>query len=194
MPNAEAGWNAIEISDILKLDINEIERLTNWILSIKQVLLVISPSNIYIKYRYSSISMMLGVGSLIIKGSVNPPTELRKFTLSRRDWINGCWISKEPRYNFLISKENIEVKGTTVATSLKDPVALLSNGISGLHKLFKIEDNELLRDLIPLVKVKKYNVVFKTSENEYFSIVADRELKRILTYIMPLASACGPSP
>ena len=194
MPSIEAGWNVIEISDILKLNISEIKRLTNWILSIKKVLLVTSPSNVYVKQGHSSLSMMLGVGSLVMKESLDPPVELRRFTLFRREWMNGCWISKEPNYNFLASKENVEVMDTSLALSLKDPVALLSNGISGPHKLFKIEDSDLLKDSIPLVKVKDHDVVFKTNNNEYLSVIADGELRKVLTYIMPLASACDSSP
>ncbi len=194
MPSIEAGWSIIEISDILKLNINEIKRLTDQTLSIKEVLLVTSPTNVYVKQGYSSLSMMLGVGSLVMKGSLDLPVELRRFILFRREWINGCWISKEPHYNFLTSKESIEVKGTSIALSLKDPVALLSNGISGPHKLFKIEDNDLLKNLIPLVKVEDRDVVFKTNDNEYLSIIANGELEKVLTYIMPLASACGSSP
>ncbi len=194
MPSIDSGWLVIEVADVLELNLTETKKLVEWVLSNDKALLVTSPSPVYVESEseYSSLAIVLGVGSLAIKGTLNIPLNLRTFRLFRREWIDGCWVSRDPNYEFLTLRESVRIKSTSSTLTLKDPVALLSNGIWDVHEFFRA-DEDLLKDYVPLVKINNDYVVFRDGR-KYLSTMIRGILRKILEYIMPLASACNSSP
>jgi hypothetical protein len=191
LPNIDRGWIVVDVKELLTLDISLRKEVVKVALSLRNALLITSPSIIYVSFGYFSIPLVLGVGSLAF-----PPEDERRvrdlgvnlYVVSRREWVDGCWIKGGSIFGFLDKGEEVEVDGIFQALTLSDPVALLLNGIKGAHKVVVgLREQE---DLIPIVRVNNMNVVFKSVKGGYFSTVVEGEAREILEYIMPLAASC----
>jgi hypothetical protein len=188
MPSVDRGWVIVEIREVLKVNREARRRLLEGILASKEAILVTLPSIVYVETELTAISVSIGVGSVILKSPENIDVgELNLLRLFRREWVDGCYIGKDPSFSFIERGRKFVLKGVARALTLKDPVALVSNGIKGTHEV--LEDASL-DGLIPLVKVGDKEVVFRDTEYMYLSTVSGGPLREVLEYIMPLASAC----
>jgi hypothetical protein len=132
MPRVDEGVFVVEINSVLDLDWSSIKALTRWAIS-TGACLVVEPSIAFLRAPRSSriLPLAIGVGSLVAKGEPPPPTKY--YVVERTFWVNCLKTGvNEPNYRVLEGVKKV-VEGTIISIDIRDPVALLVNGLQGVH-------------------------------------------------------------
>ncbi|BAN90161.1 hypothetical protein [Aeropyrum camini] len=130
MPRFDRGSYVVDVSWMLASP-GEAAALVEWALSSGDAWVVTSPTVVSLSLGpASTLLVALGVGSII--SPVEPPAGLYH-TLSRPEWVEACRPG-EPRMEFLGGAAG-DVEGVAVAYAYRDPLALLVNGVEGVHRI-----------------------------------------------------------
>lgn len=132
MPRVDEGSIVIEVGDILKLDIESLRTLVDWVLK-SRALVVVEPTVSLVKLpdNPEAFYVTLGVGSVITQET--PPVDIRYYTVVRPFWAKCLKVGlRNPDFN-VAKGETVVVEGTVIALDLRDPVALIINGVRGEH-------------------------------------------------------------
>lgn len=119
----DAGYYVVDVSRLIAN-----EDLVDWALSTSDVYVATSPSIVSVKTPWGATLVALGVGSLVSRE--RPPAWYR--VLARPEWIGSCGPLAEPRMEVLQGAVGV-VDGVSIALEYRDPVALLGNGVKGIH-------------------------------------------------------------
>ncbi len=181
MPSVGPGWFLVDSSLVLGLSEGERHRLVEWALSEPEVVLVTRPSIVTVESGSGKVVITAGVGSLI--SPTEPPVEgwLR---LARREWVDGCRVSGEPRVKSGWGEE-VEGEGVVVALDSRDPAALFVNGVRG-----RVRARRGGYPLAALGGPGGVPVLSVDGEGYYVVNVVEGAVLQWLSYIVPIASAC----
>jgi hypothetical protein len=175
------NWFLVEASLVLGLGEGERRRLVEWALSEAGVVLVTRPSIVTIESGMGRVLVAAGVGSLISPSE--PPVE-GWFRLARREWVDGCRVSGEPRVKSGWGEE-AEGEGVVVALDSRDPAALFVNGVRG-----RVRARRGGYPLAALGGPGSVPVLSVDGEGYYVVNVVEGAVLQRLSYIVPIASAC----
>ena len=183
MPRVDEGLFVVEVSSVFDLDQGSLKALTRWAISMRACL-VVEPSIAFLRAPSSSqtLPLAVGVGSLVAGGE--PPHPVKYYIVERPFWVNCLRTgAKEPDYKVLDGVKAI-VEGAIVALNVRDPVALLVNGLRGAHVVnmgAKVECTPLavLGDTIVLCRVNR----------GYVTTLAEGEAARRVEYMATLLSS-----
>jgi len=128
MPRIDSNYYAVDISNIIKLEYNEMKEFIKWVVD-NEGLLITQPSIVVIdlnkKVRYT-----LGIGSVVVKSQ--PPIQYYK--ISGSEWVDACKISYNKKKVIYVDQDYIIRKGIIISLESKG-IFLLLNGISGEIKI-----------------------------------------------------------
>lgn len=181
MPSVGPNWYLVEASLVLGLGEGERRRLVEWALSEASVVLVTRPSIVTVESHAGTVLVAAGAGSLI--SPVEPPVG-GWFRLARREWIDGCRVSGEPRVRSGWGEE-AEGEGVVVALDSRDPAALFVNGVEG-----RIRSRGGGYPIAALGRPGGVPVLSVDSNGYYVINVVEGAVLQRLSYIAPIASAC----
>ncbi|WP_158298238.1 hypothetical protein [Aeropyrum pernix] len=129
LPRFDRGSYVVDVGWMLGSP-GEAAGLVEWALSSGDAWAVTAPTVVAVRAGPGqALLIALGVGSII--SPVEPPAG-SYHTLSRPEWIDACRPG-EPRIEFL-GGAGEEVEGVSVAYAYRDPLALLVNGVGGVHQ------------------------------------------------------------
>lgn len=183
MPRVDDGAFVIDVSSVLSLDVERVRAVIRWALSTKPLVLV-EPTIAFVSSPSSSRStpLGLGVGSLI---SMEKPTvDVKYYVVRRVFWANGLKVGmREPSFKVL-SGSRVTVEGVIVALDVKDPVAMLVNGVRGVHGV----NVNITATGTPLASVNGITVLYREDHSYKTTLVEGEGAKRV-EYMATLISS-----
>ncbi len=181
MPSVGPDWFLVDASVVLGLEEGERRKLVEWALSESSVVLVTRPSIVTVESGTGRVLVTVGVGSLI---SPSEPPVGGWFRLVRREWVDGCRVSGEPRVKSGWGEE-AESEGVIVALDARDPAALFVNGVKD-----RVRSRGGGYPVAALGGPGGVPVLSVDSEGYYVVNVVEGAVLQRLSYIVPIASAC----
>jgi len=186
LPRVDVGSIVVDISSILGLEELEIRKVIEWALSSKP-LLVVEPVVAIVSPPGSSRSLPIGLGLGSLIATESPPFHVRYYVVKHPFWANSITVGvREPRFRFLEGKR-AAVKGVIRALDVKDPVALIVNGLNGEH----VVNMEAMFKGAPIALLNDSPVLFRDDDGYATTLVEGEPAKRV-TYMATLVSSAPP--
>jgi hypothetical protein len=187
VPRVDEGSYVVEVSSVFSLDREHIGVLVRWALS-TGVFLVVEPTIAFVRAPSSHrvLPIAIGVGSLI---SRSEPPPVRYYVVERPFWASYWKVGlRKPSFRVLDGAK-VALEGTIVSLDFRDPVALVVNGLSGVHVVNKVA----MPNCTPLARLKDV-VVLCRSGIEYITNLVEGEAAKRVEYMAMLASTASPGP
>ncbi|MEM1903823.1 MAG: hypothetical protein QXN05_01710 [Acidilobaceae archaeon] len=187
MPRVDVGLYVLDLLPNLEKILRELNAkdFIEWAIK-ERALLITYPSIVTVKTKTDeSISLVLGVGSIIFRGE--PPfSRSITFQIASPSWVEGCVVSGVPRVTVIESPNTVEIEGVTKAVDIRDPVALSINGLRGLYVLAEVSKEK------PgvVAVINSTPVVIKNERGYEITLLKGSAYVRVFL-MASLASACG---